>query len=648
MMTSPRSTARTMHLALFAVFVALGTVGRAQAAPEASPEAIADMPTEDHSSVAAVPASPIVSAARTWLTDPANTANWHKDDAAAALEFLNKRSEALWVDSNGPTVQARALLAEMSKADHWGLEPAHFHLPDLSPDSASSTPEALASLEARITVAALTYARHARGGRTTPSAISRMIDMQPQLREPATVLSELADDNDPAAYLVGLHPKHEQFQKLAAELQRRLGPVEPEEAVTSGADTTVKLPDGATLKPRAYHDDIALLRQRLGVPAAFAGRRAYFDEDVTEAVRTFQAENNIKVTGQLDKRTRNALNGRQRASGSSNPGSDTQRLIVNMERWRWMPDDMGELHVLNNVPEFVTRTYKNGAVIFKEKIIVGQPSWPTPTFSAQMRTIEFNPSWGVPPGIKAKELEPRIRKAGSGGGFFDQLFGGGNTGGAAVIRAQGLTPYINGRPVNPDSVDWSKANLNNYSFIQPPGPKNPLGFVKFMFPNSHNVYMHDTIQRDLFNQSHRPYSHGCIRVQNPGRFAEVLLNEDKGWSPDRVKSARNSSAVVVLDRTIAVHTAYLTTWIGDDGKAATFGDVYGLDSRVSKALGGKPIQSRETPHADIETASTGGSDQANPADRKKRKKTESASTQPSSNYRVPGSFSEAMSGLTSN
>jgi murein L,D-transpeptidase YcbB/YkuD len=308
-----------------------------------------------------------------------------------------------------------------------------------------------------------------------------------------------------------------------------------------------------------------------------------------------------------------------------------------------MPDELGASYVINNVPEYITRTFKDGKVIFKEKIVVGLPEWPTPSFSAEMKTIVFNPSWGVPDGIKAKELKPRLQRAG-GGGFFDQLFGGGG-GGASVIKAYGFTAYRNGKPVDPYSVDWASADLRQYSFIQPPGGENPLGFVKFMFPNSHDVYMHDTTQRHLFAQSKRPYSHGCIRVNDPMRFAEVLLEQDKGWGRERAVAARRSSETVTLDNHIWVHNVYLTTWIDDDGKALNFGDVYGLDSRVSQALGGRSVRSIETPVADVETSSIADDGAEEPRPKKKKN---AAAAKPAKQVVMPGSFSEAMSGLLAN
>ena len=475
-----------------------------------------------------------------------------------------------------------------------------------------------------------------------PLSISQLLDLTPPVRDPNVILKDLEGQSDPAAYLVGLHPKHEQFQRLRAELVKRMGPVTPPAPVDEAL--LVKLPaDGATIKPGSLHGDIALLRKRLKQPASFAGQETLYDEKLAAAVTAFQTEKGLKANGQINRRTRTALNREGESVSQPDTSRDTQRIVINMERWRWMPDELGASYVINNVPEYITRTFKDGKVIFKEKIVVGLPEWPTPSFSAEMKTIVFNPSWGVPDGIKAKELKPRLQRAG-GGGFFDQLFGGGG-GGASVIKAYGFTAYRNGKPVDPYSVDWASADLRQYSFIQPPGAENPLGFVKFMFPNSHDVYMHDTTQRHLFAQSKRPYSHGCIRVNDPMRFAEVLLEQDKGWSRERAVAARRSSETVTLDNHIWVHNVYLTTWIDDDGKALNFGDVYGLDNRVSQALGGRSVRSIETPVADVETSSIADDGAEEPRPKKKKN---AAAAKPAKQVVMPGSFSEAMSGLLAN
>ena len=261
------------------------------------------------------------------------------------------------------------------------------------------------------------------------------------------------------------------------------------------------------------------------------------------------------------------------------PGSDgtVQRLIVNMERWRWMPADLGSYYVWNNIPAFTARVMKGGKSIYVEKVIVGQVKYATPIFSADMRSIVFNPDWTVPETIKLEDLRPRLRQ--TRGGVPD----------VSVLRDNQLTVSYQGRPVNAETVDWERANILSYTFTQAPGPDNVLGTLKFNFPNRHAVYMHDTVQPALFNQTVRTLSHGCIRVHQPDRLALLLLAEDKGWTEQQVKDqlAKGRNSGVTLSRPVPVHLTYFTVAFDGIGKMRTYDDVYDLDKKMAVALFGK-------------------------------------------------------------
>jgi murein L,D-transpeptidase YcbB/YkuD len=259
------------------------------------------------------------------------------------------------------------------------------------------------------------------------------------------------------------------------------------------------------------------------------------------------------------------------------------RLLANLERWRWMPQDLGAFHVWDSVPEQMTRVIDNGRTVLAEKIVVGKPTTPTPVFSAAMQFIIFHPEWGVPDGIKTNELAPKLRS--TSGNLW--LFGGPSA--SAVLRAHNLRVTYNGRPIDPDSVNWANVNIRNYSFIQPAGPANVLGKVKFRFPNKHDVYMHDTPERHLFNGAVRAFSHGCMRVQNPMRLAEVLLAHDKGWSRDEVEDYERRGGEVTLSTPIPVHVTYFTAVAEESGDVRYFPDLYGLDGRVASALEGERV-----------------------------------------------------------
>ena len=522
---------------------------------------------------------PIIADVRRRLAEPARRAVHRGDRAALTAFYAARTGEPVWVTGSGLNARAQDAIAEIRKAEDWGLALADFELPRAI--AADASPAALADAEILVGLAVLEYARHARGGRLDPSSLSANFDVKPPVVDPKLVLEAVSTTDAVGAYLVGLHPRHEQFQRLREALVKVRGGVSKPEPV---AETLVRLPaSGPVLKPGMTHADVALLRQRLKVPAE-AGRETFYDPALKEAAAAFQRENKMTPDGVIGNRTRSVLNGNE-PSKPALAGSEAQRLIANMERWRWLPEELGAFHVWDNLPEFTARVLKNGQVIHTARIVVGKVENQTPLFSENMRYVVFQPEWGVPNGIKLKEIAPYLRSG--GGGFFG--FFGSDT---SVLQRHNLRVSLNGKPVDPSSVDWDQVDIRRFSFIQPAGPSNVLGVVKFLFPNKHDVYMHDTSQRELFKQSVRAFSHGCMRVDNPGRLAELLLEEDKGWSAahvQRLLSASGSSNEVELTRRIPVHITYFTAVAGDDGQVKYFGDIYGHDRRVLAALDGKPM-----------------------------------------------------------
>ena len=470
------------------------------------------------------PAHPIVAKIRLKLNDPA-LRKGAAEDLAALESFYGERTEPpLWITTVGFSSKAQALIAEIQKAADWGLPAEAFDLPPAADLPASI--EAQAVDEIMLSLAVLKYARFARGGRVSPSRISNLFDQASNLLDPNEVLREIAASADPAGYLVGLQPKHDQFEHL----RKALGP-----AVAA-----------ATAK----------------------GRRPAADGTV-------------------------------------------QRIIVNMERWRWMPRDLGSYYVWNNVPAFSARVMKDGKSIYVEKAIVGQVKYATPIFSADMRSIVFNPEWVVPQTIKTEDLQPRLRQTGRGG-LPD----------VAVLRENKLTVSFQGKPVDATSVDWNRESIHKYTFTQAPGPSNVLGTLKFNFPNRHAIYMHDTVQRGLFNERVRTLSHGCIRVHQPDRLAALLLAADKGWSADQVKAmlAKGHNTGVTLSRPVPVHLTYFTMAVDGVGQMRTYDDVYGIDAKMAQALFGKS-----------ELLSV------DPAPQARKQKRSAANSRPSSSF-LPGLF----------
>jgi L,D-transpeptidase YcbB len=499
-----------------------------------------------------------------------------EDVSALTAFYTGNKGAPIWTTKEGFNAQASKAMREIRSADEWGLEASAFKLP--ANPGAHATPEALADAEIKLSVAVLKYARYARGGRTDPPSISPIIDRRPRIYDPKSVLEAIASANSADAYLRGLHPKHEQFKRLRHALLSL--------SKSGNSASSTRIPAGPDFRPGDDNAQIALLRRRLGADAE-GTRETVFDANLLSAVNRYQKEHGLEVTGIIDRRLRASLN--ETAGGTSD--EKRLRILVNMERWRWMPDNLGDFYVWDSITEQYTRVFDKGRMVLMEKIVVGKPATPTPTFTANMQFIIFHPEWGVPDGIKTNEIAPRLRGAGSGGDSFF-LFGGRGGSSETLERLGGLRVSMNGHYVDPDSVDWSQVDIRRYQFIQGPGPKNVLGVVKFRFPNKHDVYMHDTPDRHLFGAAPRAFSHGCMRTQNPVHLAEVLLAHDKGYSPARIREILDAGTTdeIKLTTQIPVHVAYFTAEADEQGQIRFFPDIYGLDSRVASALKGQPVR----------------------------------------------------------
>ncbi len=248
------------------------------------------------------------------------------------------------------------------------------------------------------------------------------------------------------------------------------------------------------------------------------------------------------------------------------------KLRANMEEWRWMPDDLGELHILANIPEYMVYLYKNDKPIHTERIVVGELGKQTTIFSRNLKTIVFKPLWRVPESIKVRELQPNLRRGGS------------------LFRQWDLELQTkDGKPLDYHSFDWNKTDIREYEVVQPPGRKNVMGVVKFTFPSQHTIFMHDTVDKWMFAQSQRTLSHGCMRLRNPMKMAELVLAEDKGWDAAKTEETMQSSRdnIIAIDKKIPVHLVYFTAWVDEAGKLKTFNDIYGHEKRIKLALAGK-------------------------------------------------------------
>ena len=478
--------------------------------------------------------------------------------------YRNSGFKPLWLTGNAPSERAKNILAFAAKTSEDGMEPLAYLPAVLSSfknidEQVGIDPQMLAQFDVSMTAAALKLARQISGGQFEPNLLSRYNDITPERVDAAQALKVLAWTPFPEAYLNDLMPKHAAYALMKAELAklRASNTKPPYEKIAGGKPVKVGKSD-----PR-----IALVRDRmqeLGLLGSDGGGIepdlvSTLDADLSAALKQFQKSAKLRQSGMLDLATVKSLN-------RDNSGRDIQRLVDNMERLRWLPKNLGSRYVFVNQPAFEVRVMDHGKQVWRSNVIVGKPLNQTSAFHDELETVVFNPSWGVPQSIIVNEYLGKLRRD---PGYLDRQ-------GFKVIAP-------NGQVVPSRSINWAAyGSRPPFGVQQPPGKGNALGELKFLFPNSHDIYMHDTPNRNLFAESTRTFSHGCIRVENPREFATVLL----GWERSKIDAETDSrkSQSIALSKKVPVHITYFTAWPDSAGKMNYFSDVYERDQAMEKAF----------------------------------------------------------------
>ncbi|BCP54976.1 hypothetical protein K32_35930 [Kaistia sp. 32K] len=501
---------------------------------------------------------PAAQALKTLLAAQPKTGSFlEKRDRAALTEFYAERDyQPVWMVGGVYTPQAHKVMERIAAAAEDGLDPAAYRLPASAIGAnVPAGAEIAASVDLVLSQAVLLYARQAYAGRLDPSSISKLITLKPLLPDPIEVLTTVSSAPDGAVAIASYNPQHEGYLRLKKALAAAL-------ATETVADHP-RVPEGKSMKVGLSDPRVPLLRARLDVPAPSQAPEVY-DEALAQAVKTFQAGKGLQADGIAGNATVAYING----TGKTN----TAEIVANMERWRWMPRDLGAFHIIANVPEYSVRVVENGKVIHTTRSVVGKVTNQTPIFSDEMESIVVNPSWNVPASITMKEMLPAVRR----------------DPGYMTRKGYQVLANVDGkyRPIDPQMVDWSNVNPRQIMIRQPPGDDNALGNVKFLFPNEHSVYLHDTPSKSFFKRDVRALSHGCVRVQDPLEFADVLLAHQGGWSQQRLrKMVGGKEKWINLPNRIPIHLTYFTAFVDDDGRLETRPDIYGFNARVEKALG---------------------------------------------------------------
>jgi L,D-transpeptidase YcbB len=478
-----------------------------------------------------------------------------KGERAAVEKFYTARDYApVWTQAAGLTEVAKGVIARLKDAASDGLNPSDYPVPDFA---AATTPDALAEAELKLTDSMLNYARQAQSGRMHWSQVSGDISYPEHPTDPNEVLEHVTTAKDASTALDSYNPPQKLYQELKAKLAELRG---------KGPGASIEIAEGPLLRyvparnkkqPEELMEDprVPQLRAKFGVENP---DDTHYDAKVAQAVRKFQESVDLKVTGVLDAATVRALN---------SPKRDRQidTVIANMERWRWLPRDLGapsigDAYVILNIPDYTLKVMQHGQQVWTTKVVTGKPGiHATPLLTETMKYITVNPTWNVPPSIVYGEYLPALQQD------------------PTVLERMGL------------KLEYNRDGSVHIS--QPPGDANALGRVRFNFPNKFLVYQHDTPDKYLFDKAERAFSHGCMRVQYPDQYASVLLNitaPNEHYTPEKIRSMYGHSEIDLKFPTpIPVNITYQTAFVDEAGKLEFRKDIYGRDAGMIAMLKGE-------------------------------------------------------------
>ncbi len=466
--------------------------------------------------------------------------------------YTQREHVPAWVDNRRPTDRAADAITVLNTARRHGFSAEEYGAADLLAMSQEveqidkESPKRLehnAQFDVRLTAGLLALGRDVAIGRITDPK------WKSQRKAPDFVaaLSKIADA-DASDWIDAVRPPHPEYEALAQALDALHGQKE------KGGWPAVP----STLKPGTSGAAVAALRQRLSMSGQLEGDPAAstaYDASVETAVRAFQELHGIKATGIVDQATLAAINV---------PLEKRMRQVaLNLQRWRWMPDELGARHFMVNVPQFHVMAREQGKPVMDIRVVVGKVGNNTPLFSDEMESVVFSPYWNIPDSIAQGETLPAIAR--------DPNY---------LARQNIEIVRTSGEKVDVSDVDWNNAEaMKGFAFRQRPGSGNALGHVKFLFPNAHNVYLHDTPADNLFGKPTRAFSHGCIRVEEPEQLAKYVLRDYPEWDEPAIGEAMHSGNEkhVKLREKIPVHIVYFTSWVDENGGLHFQPDIYGYD-----------------------------------------------------------------------
>ena len=481
-------------------------------------------------------------------------------------QFYQKRGDAFaWIDDRKPRKEMDELIAVLQAAEREGLDPALYNVSTLTARRQEAgrgfltakgfNENEAADLDVWLTYLYLRYASDLSNGLAGLAHADPKWKLRDKRTDPGPLLEKALAEHRIAESLQELMPAHRQYTQLRDALAKY------REIAQRGGWPSV--PVDIKLKPGQHHPAVVAVAKRLAVSGDYTGtideQNPQYGPELQEAVKRFQRRHGIEP---------DAIVGRAVAA-QMNVTADARvrQIALNLERWRWLPRDLGERHILVNVPEYRLEVWEGDQVPLAMRVVVGKKDTPTPIFADDMTHVVFSPYWNVPAEIAKNETVPSALR--------DPAF---------LQRTNMEVLDKSGKPVDPSSIDLEA--VSEYRFRQRPGSSNSLGLVKFMFPNQYNVYLHDTPADSLFARATRSFSHGCVRVEQPEKLAQYVLGSKPEWTPERIAEAMHAGTerTVKLPAPLPVYLGYWTARVSADGILQFRDDLYGIDTRQMALL----------------------------------------------------------------
>lgn len=486
-----------------------------------------------------------------------------------------------WIEDAKPRPQMETLVRALHEAHAEGLDPELYSVSVLDQRLAEASkgfltkkgfdPKEAGTMDAWLTYLYMKHASDLADGLSDLATADPSWTIRPEKFDPLKHLEDAIARNSIAESLGELTPQAREYQALRQAL------AEHRQIRDKGGWPA--LPKNFKLKPGQKHAGVPLLAQRLAASGDYKGsvppqgpEPVAYGADLQEAVKRFQRRHGLADDG--------AIGPEVVAEMNAPVDARIRQIELNLERWRWLPRDLGDRHILVNIPEMRMTVRENGSIPLTMRVVVGKKDTQTPIFSEEMTHLVFSPYWNVPDSIAQGETLPAMM---SDPGF--------------LARNNMEVVDTSGQAVDPASMDLN--DLSKYRFRQRPGSDNSLGLVKFMFPNQHNVYLHDTPADSLFTRANRAFSHGCVRLEDPVALAQYVLKDQPEWSRERIAEAMHAGEekTVKLKDAIPVYLGYWTASVSPDGILQFRKDVYGIDASQSGRVSERMNRMRKTAKA---------------------------------------------------